>query len=105
MCVEVLCASKHTAKPCDEPGGQGFHQGKKKEVATAEDTSGDVEDIKAPTPTLGQVMHALDLLQMFAGTHEDTEGTLDTLQTYEKSVRPLLTKRMQTNITEFFDGK
>lgn len=73
------------------------------EEVEAEDE--DIEGIETPVLTLGQVMDALNLLRQFAGTHERTEDALDALQTYEKSVRPFLTKRMQAKITDFFIGK
>ncbi|KAK8771920.1 hypothetical protein V5799_024835 [Amblyomma americanum] len=75
------------------------------EGVTAEDAADDPAGAKAPVPTPGQVMDALDLLRHFAGAHEGTEDALDALQTYEKSVRPLLTKRTQAKITDFFGGK
>ncbi|KAK8776523.1 hypothetical protein V5799_030134 [Amblyomma americanum] len=75
------------------------------EGVTAEDAADDPAGAEAPVPTPGQVMDALDLLRHFAGAHEGTEDELDALQTYEKSVRPLLTKRTQAKITDFFGGK
>ncbi|KAK8760607.1 hypothetical protein V5799_028126 [Amblyomma americanum] len=75
------------------------------EGVTAEDAADDPAGAEAPVPTPGQVMDALDLLRHSAGAHEGTEDALDALQTYEKSVRLLLTKRTQAKITDFFGGK
>lgn len=68
------------------------------------DTDDDSEESKAPVPTPGQVMDALDLLRQFAGAHEGTENALDALHTYEKSVRSL-TKCKQAKIADFFAVK
>lgn len=74
------------------------------EVA-AKDADEDVEDIEAPVPTPGQVMDSLDLLRMLAETEEDTEGILDALRTNGTSVRPLITKRTEAKINDFFGKK
>ncbi|XP_040070451.3 tigger transposable element-derived protein 6-like [Ixodes scapularis] len=58
--------------------------------------------IEAPVPTPSQVMDAVDLLRRFAGAHEGAEDALTSLASYEKCVRPLLTKRAQAKITSFF---
>ncbi|EEC09401.1 conserved hypothetical protein [Ixodes scapularis] len=75
------------------------------EGVAADDVDNDSEVTEAPVPTPGQVMDAIDLLRQFAGAHEGTEDALDALQAYEKSVRPLLTKRTQAKISDFFAGK
>lgn len=75
------------------------------EGVAADDVDDDSEVTEAPVPTPGQVMDAIDLLRQFAGAHEGTEDALDALQAYEKSVRPLLTKRTQAKITDFLAGK
>lgn len=55
--------------------------------------------------TSSQVKDAVDFSRWFAGDHEESKDALNALVGYEKSLCPLLVKRMQAKITGFFTRK
>ncbi|KAH7982357.1 hypothetical protein HPB52_004199 [Rhipicephalus sanguineus] len=77
-------------------------------VSGAQEESEDANDtdtVKAPVPTLSQVIDAVDLLRRFAGAHKAAEDALISLASYDNCVLPMLTKRMQAKIMSFYTGQ
>lgn len=74
-------------------------------ITSSEKCADDTEAAKGPVLIPSQVMDALDLLRWIAGTCDGTEGALNVLVSYEKSVQPLLSKLAQARITNLSASK